>query len=407
VEHIEKKSCRVCGASNLLTVLNLGELFLSDFRNDKHKPPIYPLILLMCSKCALVQLKHTVPPKILYTNRYGYKSGVNNTMREELKYIVKESLDQYGRKNSSLTVVDIGANDGTLIKNYPKSFTKIAIEPIKKFSDEARRYTNYVINDFFTYKAYNKIAGSKKADIITAISCFYDIDNPNSFTEDVKRILNDDGIFVIQQNYVISMLKENAFDNIVHEHLEYYSLHSLQFLLNLHDLEVFYVEETPINGGSFRTYIARKGKRKIAKNVYKMLEQEKQIGVDKKNVYLEFSKRINQNKKRLLGFIKQQTKLGKKIYVYGASTRGNTLLQYFDLTSKYIIYAVERNKEKWGKYISSLGIPIISEEEARSRNPDYMLVLPWFFKNEFLQREKNYLKNGGHFIFPLPEFEVI
>jgi ABC-type Fe3+-hydroxamate transport system substrate-binding protein len=233
------------------------------------------------------------------------------------------------------------------------------------------------------------------------------MENPNKFVDDVKKIMKEDGIFVIQQNYLVDMLRLNAFDNIVHEHLEYYSLLSLNYLLKRHGLEVFDVELRELNGGSFRTYVALAGKRKKTRAVEDMEKNEKKLGLNKKNIYKKFAKNIENNKKKIYQFIKTQNEKGKTIYLYGASTRGNTLLQYFNLDNQLIKFAVERNPEKWGKVISSVGIPIISEEQARKDKPDYMLVLPWFFKKEFLQREKQYLKSGGHFIFPLPKLEVV
>jgi len=203
------------------------------------------------------------------------------------------------------------------------------------------------------------------------------------------------------------MLEQNAFDNIVHEHLGYYSLTSLQNLLDKNGFEVFDVELNNLNGGSFRTYICFKKKRPISKSVKNLLMIEKKLNFNRKTVYKEFAKRVRDNKNALKKFINNEVKKGKKIYVYGASTRGNTLLQYFNLNKKIIPCAVERNSEKWGKKIASLGIPIISEEQARKDMPDYMLVLPWFFKEEFLKRESDYLKKGGHFIFPLPKLEII
>ena len=264
-----------------------------------------------------------------------------------------------------------------------------------------------VVNDFFNFKTFSQKVGNRKANIVTAISCFYDMEDPNAFISDVIKILKDDGILVIQQNYLVSMLKQNAYDNIVHEHLEYYSLLSLNNLLKRHGLEVFDVELRDLNGGSFRTYISFNGKRKKTKAVEKMEKYEKKLKLNNKKEYVNFAKRIEKNKKSLYEFIKKEIKKGKTVYLYGASTRGNTLLQYSNLNNKLIKNAVERNPEKWGKIISSVGIPIISEEQARKDKPDYMLILPWFFKKEFVNREKKYLEKGGHFIFPLPKFEVI
>lgn len=402
-----RKACRSCSSTNLSKVISLGNFYLSEFvKNNTNRSTPYPLSLILCNKCFLLQLQCTTPPSLLYTDNYGYKSGINDTMCKELEDIAQKSLKKI-RNAKNIVCVDIGANDGTLLKNYPNNVFKIGIEPIKKLAKECKRYANIVINGFFNYSTYRKYAGNKKASIVTAISCFYDIENPNLFLTDITKILDESGILIIQQNYLKSMLELNAFDNIVHEHLGYYSMHSLGSLLDRHNLEIFDVETNNTNGGSFRNYIAFKNKRKIRKSVSKLLKQEERFGLNKKETYDKFAERIKKNKRILNIFIRKQLKQNKKIYVYGASTRGNTLLQYCNLNNKIITAAIERNPEKWEKKIASTGIPIISEEQARKEKPDYMLVLPWFFKKEFLQREKKYLKSGGHFIFPLPKLEIV
>jgi NDP-4-keto-2,6-dideoxyhexose 3-C-methyltransferase len=401
------KNCRSCSSKNLVEILSLGNQYLSDFTKTNRKPKAFPLTIVLCKNCFLVQLEYTTPQKYLYTERYGYRSGINQTMQDELKEIAQKALQKIGKNQKDITVVDIGANDGTLLKNYPKKIYRIGIEPITKFAKEANKHADKIINDYFNFNSYQKVLKDKKADIVTAISCFYDMEEPNKFLEDVKKIMQDDGIFIIQQNYLVGMLQQNAFDNIVHEHLEYYSLLSLNNLLKKHDLEVFDLEERSLNGGSFRNYIAITGKRKKTKAVLKMEKDEVILKLNNKKIYLDFAKRIKNNKERILNFVKKETSNGKLVYLYGASTRGNTMLQYFELDNKLIKKAVERNTEKWGKIISSVGIPIISEEEARKDKPDYMLVLPWFFKEEFLKREKKYLDKGGHFIFPLPALKIV
>lgn len=404
----EIKKCRVCFSANVISILSLGEQYLSDFVATNRKPKKFPLTLVLCEDCHLLQLKHTVPQKFLYTQRYGYKSGINKTMRDELESIGKKSVKKLSKKsNNKVVVVDIGANDGTLLKSYPSSFYKIGIEPIEKLAEECKNHADAVVNDFFNIAAYKKKLGNKKADIVSAISCFYDMEEPNTFVADVKEILQEDGIFVIQQNYLVGMLEQNAFDNVVHEHLEYYSLLSLENLLARHGMEVFDVEFTDLNGGSFRTYIANTGKRRISKAVIQCREYEKKLTLNKKKIYDSFAQRVTKNGKNLHTIIKKLIKKKKKVYVYGASTRGNTLLQFCGLDTSMLAAAVERNPEKWGKKIASIALPIISEEQAREEKPDYMLVLPWFFRKEFLFREKKYLKSGGHLIFPLPKVEIV
>lgn len=405
-KNIKINKCRACNSQNIKDILSLGVQYLSDFTINNNKPEKYPLSLVLCDDCSLLQLKHTVPQSSLYTERYGYKSGMNSTMQRELKEIVNKALDKLEQKND-ITAVDIGANDGTLLSNYKDSVFKIGVEPIRKFARECKLKADVVINDFFNYKSYYKKIKAKKAHIVTVISCFYDMEYPNAFLSDIKKILHEDGVLVIQQNYLVKMLKQNAFDNIVHEHLEYYSLLSMANLLGRHDLEVFDVEESDVNGGSFRTYICYKNKRRLSKAVKNMTNEEKKLKLFNVRIYNDFAKRINNNKNNLHKLIMKLTRSKKRIYLYGASTRGNTLLQYSKLNNKLIKAAVERNSEKWGKKIASVGIPIISEDQARKERPDYMLVLPWFFKKEFLRREKKYLQDGGHFIFPLPKLKVI
>jgi NDP-4-keto-2,6-dideoxyhexose 3-C-methyltransferase len=398
--------CRSCLSEKLINILSLGEQYLSDFLKGNRKPKKFPLDLVLCPKCDLLQLKNSVPQKYLYTPRYGYRSGINSTMRKELKRITNVSRNIIGAAKK-ITALDIGANDGTLLSFYNKNVFKIAVEPIKKFSLECKKHANVVVNDFFDYISYKKMLKNIKPNIITAISCFYDMEEPNKFISDAKQILDKNGVLVISQNYLVRMLENNAFDNIVHEHLEYYSLLSLEQLMARHDLEIFKVEKTRINGGSFVTYISHKNVRPIEKSVFEFRKYEKKLNLNGLQVYSDFAKRVKANSKDLYKLITKLVNDKKKVYVYGASTRGNTLLQYYRLNNRLIKAAVERNPEKWGKKISSLNIPIISEEEARKQNPDYMLVLPWFFKEEFLQREKRYLDSGGHFIFPLPKIQVI
>ena len=238
---------------------------------------------------------------------------------------------------------------------------------------------------------------------------FYDLDNPHDFVDDVRSILDENGIWILQMNYLVTMLENNAFDNIVHEHLEYYSLQSLEYLLNKHNLEVFDIEQNNINGGSIRVFIKFKDCKKISisERVNSVREYETKIGLDNQKPYLDFAKRILNIKEQTCKFIKDEINNGKKIYVYGASTRGNTLLQYYELNSNSILAAAERNPDKWGKKTVGSKIPIISEKQARLDKPDYFLVLPWYFIDEFEIREKDYLRDGGKFIVPLPKFKLI
>ena len=405
-----RTNCRSCYANKLVDVISLGELHLSDFvePDERNKPKKYPLSLVLCRECHLLQLKHTTPPSLLYTERYGYKSGISKTMKDELSSIAKEA-EKLVRLNPGNIVLDIGCNDKTLLAAYKnKGILRVGFDPVSRFQKEFNQAKEYFVNDYFSFRRYNKLFPKRKAKVITAIAMFYDLDDPNVFVADIKRVLDRDGVFIIQQNYLVGMLGQNAFDNIVHEHLEYYSLLSLEKLLRRHGLEVFDVSTLDINGGSFRTYVKHASSSfSVSKEVNKMRDKEIKLKLNDLRVYRRFADRVKKTRNTLRNFIKKEVGKGKTVYIYGASTRGNTLLQYCGLNNDLIKKAVERNPEKWGKKIVSVDIPIVSEKDARKLHPDYMLVLPWYFRDEFLKREKEYLENGGKFIFPLPEMEIV
>ncbi len=398
-------SCRSCNSTDLKSVLDLGTQYLSDFTMEGDpKPPSFPLNLVLCKSCSLVQLGDTTPQSELYTPRYGYKSGVNDTIRADLKDIVKEVLSRVREEILDESVskiwLDIASNDGTLLSYVPKNkeWIKVACDPLikDKFEKENKAIATYCISDFFSLEVWNKRVGSR-ADVITSISCFYDMPDPNKFVSDVASILKDDGIWVIQQNYLLGMIKQLAYDNICHEHLEFYSLKSLEKLLNRHGLEVFDVTTNDINGGSFRCFVRHMNR------VEKMRLMEKRAKLDSPWTYYLFAMKVKDNRKKLYEFIKKEVDAGKKFYVYGCSTRGGTVLQYCGLDKTLIAAGVERNPEKVGKVIASTGIPIISEDQARAERPDYFLCLPWFFADEFKKREQGFVESGGKLLFPLPE----
>mgnify|MGYP001162611122 FL=1 len=414
VKDIKKiEQCRICQNNNLKHILGLGNQHLVDFLDNKEDINyVAPLELVLCSKkdngCGLLQLQHTVPPDLLY-RKFWYKSGVNQTIRDDLKDIVRKAEKKIDLYDGDF-VIDIGANDGTLLRFYNNSSLKlIGFEPATNLMEEASSGTFKIFNEYFNSRIFEESFGNKKAKIITSISIFYDLDNPHDFVEDITKILDENGIWILQMNYLVTMLENFAFDNIVHEHLEYYSLQSLEHLLDKHGLEVFDVEQNDINGGSIRAFIKFKDSNKfsISKRVNDMMVYETKIGLSDEKTYLDFARQIKSLKQQTCKFIKDEINNGKKIYVYGASTRGNTLLQYYGLNSQFIQAASERNPAKWGKYIVGSMIPIISEEQARLEKPDYFLILPWYFADEFVNRERKFLDDGGKFLIPLPQFKLI
>lgn len=408
-----RKKCRVCNSKNLQKVLSLGNLYVSNFVDSKNKGIKAPLELVICQECSLVQLKHTaVDPEKLYRN-YWYKSGMNQTMINALLDITQK-VEKLIKFRTNDVVLDIGANDGTLLRNYvTDKIIKVGFEPAINLVPEAEVGIDKIINNFFNYQDFKNQFKNKKAKVITSIAMFYDLENPNQFVNDVYKSLDKNGVWIIQMAYLPLMLSLNAFDNICHEHIEYYSLLSLENLLKMHKLEVFDVELNNINGGSFRVYIKHLGSKLprqtvSAKNrLTKLRSQEKKLRLDSMKPYLEFQKRVLNLKQKCYQFIKNKVSQGKTVSVYGASTKGNTLLQYYNLDNKLIKNAAERNPAKWGLKTVGTGISIVSELEIRKKKPDYMLVLPWHFLTEFKFREKEYLASGGRFIVPLPEFKII
>ena len=379
----------------------LGNFFVSNFVNKKNikKGNIRcPLNLLYCSNCSLIQLSHIAPQELMYRGFYWYKSGVTKTMRDGLKDLYLSSLKHVKIKKND-TVLDIGANDGTLLKHYKKNYTTIGCEPAKNLTKILKKNCKFVLDNFWSYENFFKIIKKnnlKKPKIITAIGMFYDLEDPNKFIKDAALALHDDGIFVAQLMCLKSMIDKNDIGNICHEHIEFYSLKSLKYLFENNGLEIFKLEENDINGGSYRIYC-----RKLLRGSIK-LNKENILSMMKK-----FVKRAKENRKQMINFVKQERKKGKKIYLYGASTKGNTLLQYYNLNHSLIPYAAERSPEKWGKYTVGSGIKIISENKARELNPDYFLVTPWGFIKEFKKRESNWLKKGGKFIVPFPNLRII
>ena len=410
-----RTTCRVCG-HELVSIFSIGDLYVSDFVDDnlaaEDSSKKSPLHLVLCNEkdggCGLLQIKDTVSHEDMYRN-YWYRSGINKTMTDELAGIAHKIESLVGLKSGD-AVIDIGSNDSTLLRSYETDGLElIGFEPAKNLMQYARDGVTEVINDFFAYEQWNKRFEDKKAKAVTAIAMFYDLENPNEFVNDVKRCLAEDGVFIIQMSYLPLMLLENAFDNICHEHLEYYSLLSLENLLERHGLEVFDVELNDVNGGSFRVYICHKnGSSSINMPIgagirlESLKKYEEDFGLDDRKIYDDFVARVEDIKRKIVDLIKKESSAGKKIYAYGASTKGNTLLQYFGLDNKLITAAADRNPVKWGKKTVGTMIPIISEEQARNEKPDYFLILPWHFLKEFKSREAEFLSRGGRFIIPLP-----
>ncbi|MEO8679313.1 MAG: class I SAM-dependent methyltransferase [Vicinamibacterales bacterium] len=392
-----RTTCRLCGSADLHEVFSVGNQYINDFvpADRIGKGLQAPLDLVMCKGCSLIQLRHTAPQELLYARHYWYRSGVTDTMRRALRDITAE-IEQMVPLKAGDVVLDIGANDGTLLASYAvPGLVRVGCEPANNLVEQLREQADHVIHDFWTYDRYAEL-NLPKARVVTAIGMFYDLEEPNQFIRDAQRVLADDGVFVAQLMCLTPMLEKNDLGNICHEHLEYYSLESLKYLFEKNGLEMFKIEENDINGGSYRIFARHLHGTGIAFT--------ERVTADDLNAFAE---RLRRNRDACVSFIKAEVAKGKKVYVYGASTKGNVILQYYGLDASLITAAAERSPEKWGKYTVGSWIPIVSEDEARAAQPDYFLVLPWAFFDEFYQREKAWRDKGGKFIVPLPEFRVV
>lgn len=395
-------------------------MLASNFQLSPDFPPVkrpIPLELCRCDPgldevaCGLVQLRHTVSPDLMYS-AYGYRSGINQTMTEHLGGIARALEDRVALAAGDL-VVDIGANDGTLLLQYrTKRVDYVGYEPSNIRPLEPTPTIQFIYS-YFTASALKHAFGDRKAKIVTSIAMFYDLDDPNTFVADVAEILAPDGLWTLELSYLPSMLANNSFDTICHEHLEYYHLGTIEALLHRHDLVVADAELNGANGGSIRVTICHRGSRfsehtaGVRARVYGIRKHEFELRLDTDVPYERFrtaSEKIQADLPALLLHLVSQ---GKKVYGYGASTKGNVILQYCGLTPNHLIAIADRNPAKWGSTTVGSQIPIISEDEMRKANPDYLLVLPWHFMEEFQRREAEFLARGGRFIVPIPEARVL
>ncbi len=410
---LERQTSRISD-EELVELFSLGDFYMSDFVDEDTTGIKVPLTMMLDRKSGLVQLKHTAPFEQMYRN-YWYRSGMNKTMTEELKGIAQKAQSLIKCELND-TALDIGCNDGTLLKYY-RNMQRIGFDPAKNMEQYSKQYADMVVTDYFTTPSYFNIV-TRRAKIITTIAMFYDLEEPHKFVDDIVKVLDNEGLWIVQMSYLPLMLKQYAFDSICHEHLSYYSLEAFEWLIRQHDVKVVDVELNDINGGSFRIYI-RKGDsnddlfatapyRDVAQfRINSLLEYEKKLKLNEPETYISWFELLLVLRKGTVDFIKTEKAKGKTIWGYGSSTKGNTLLQWYGLDNSLIDAIAERNPDKYGKRTVGTNIIIKSEDEMRKAKSDYLLVLPWHFISEFREREKEYLNSGGKFIVPLPQFRVI
>lgn len=403
-----------------MKVVNLGDHYVSDFiksEADYEGRKKYSLDLVLNEEIGAAHLTE-IPPSETMWGQYWYRSGINATMTKELGNIVDEITSRV-KLNEGDVWLDIACNDGTLLKQVPNKCFKIGIDPADDtFVAESSKVANVIVQDYFSYKAYSN-ATQKQAKVITTIAMFYDLLDPNPFIKDVIEALDDNGVWVLQLSYTPLMIKQLAFDNICHEHAYYHSMDSFKRLFDQHNLKIVDCSLNDVNGGSFRVYVQKNiadvtsfgtsPLRDVCNfRVQSLLDYENaHYNMTDVKVWEKFQSDIEALREQTVNFIKEAKAQGKVVCGYGASTKGNTLLQWFGLDHTMIDAIAERSPYKFGLKTIGTNIPILSEEEVRAMKPDYMIVLPWHFIAEFVQREDEYLSNGGKFIVPCPKFEII
>ena len=403
-------SCRLCGSADLVTVLELGEQALTGVFPVSAEEQVNtgPLELIWCPSCTLLQLAHTYEPEEMYGENYGYRSGLNRSMRLHLGRKAR-GLEVLVGLASGDVVVDIGSNDGTLLAAYEASrVRRIGIDPI------AARFASYypadaeIVADFFTASKFREVS-DVPARIITSIAMFYDVEDPVAFAQDIKHCLAPDGVWHFEQSYMPSMLRSTAYDTVCHEHLEYYALGTVRRILDQAGLELIDVRFNRVNGGSFAVTAAHLGSR-IAPSrelIDWFMAQEERIGLHTPGPFRRFEESVFQHRMDLAELVKTLRSGGASVMGYGASTKGNVLLQFCGFGPEQIEAIAEVNEDKFGRFTPGSGIPIVSEDEMRARRPDYLLVFPWHFRDSIVEREEEYLRSGGRLIFPLPEIEIV
>lgn len=403
--------CRSSGSDHLVPVLNLGLQALTGVfpRSSESAVTRGPLELLWCPVSGLLQLAHSYNPDEMYGENYGYRSGLNQSMVEHLTDKVRW-LERLVQLKVGDVVLDIGSNDATTLKAYSiQGLQRIGIDPTgAKF---ASYYPSGIklVPDFFSADAFHEIC-DKSARIVTSIAMFYDLDSPVNFARQVASVLAKDGVWHFEQSYMPSMLRTNAYDTICHEHLEYYTLDVVRRILDAADLKLIDVVTNAVNGGSFAVTATHRSSNHYKPNdavINWLLEQEDLMGLGTTRPYREFEERVFRHRQDLTRLIRSLNADGKKIMGYGASTKGNVLLQFCGLTDLDIPGIAEVNHDKFGCVTPGTHIPIMSEAEARAAQPDYFLVLPWHFKSGIVKREREFLQAGGKMIFPFPDIEIV
>lgn len=407
-----QENCRVC-SDELYDLISLKSQFLSptfvksNFDNKLSKIKV-PLTMCICknNNCSLVQLRETTDPDLLYRD-YFYRSSTNPMMLEDLKKVVEKS-QKFVKLNENDIVVDIGANDCSMLSYFPKNVQRVGVEPASNIDWSKLDKNIEIINDFFPSENFKKYINKRKVNIFTSCAMFYDLQDPNSFVKTIKEYLDEDGVWCIQLSYIPLMLKNLNFYDICHEHLEYYSLKSLNFLMKKNGLEIVHAETNSVNGGSALVFIKHKNlNNEITADLRDLILFENSMNLSSIKTYKNFFSEMQKLSVKVTTFIKSEIKNKRLVIGLGASTKGNVLLQFFGIDKSMLPYISEKQEMKVGLKTLGTDIELISEKKARNLNPSSMLMLPWYFKEEILAREKEYLDQGGSIIIPMPYAHVV
>jgi hypothetical protein len=383
--------------------ISQGFVKSNEMVNDGQK---VPQTLVLCKDCGLVQLRETVNPNILY-KQYFYRSAVSDTMRYELSLVVKDVISRVHLNNDDI-VIDIGANDGTMISYFPENLKRIGVEPAENIDWNNLNKSITIVNNFYTKKNIEKVLNNKKVKVYTCCAMFYDLDDPNAFVKDIKETLDIDGIWCIQLSYLVSMLKNVNFYDICNEHLEYYSISVLKTLMERNGLKIIDASLNGVNGGSARVFVVHEeNSQHESTELKKLYEEEYLMNLTSEETYSEYVKVIELFKDKVNCVINEELNKGNIVIGLGASTKGNMLLQTFDIETDRIKYISERNPDKVGMRTLGTDFELISESSAREMNPSMMLVLPWYFKKEIVEREMEYIMNGGKLLIPMPTPHIV
>jgi len=397
--------------------MSLGEQAYTGIFPSADSPKVgrAPLELVKCDDskddqhCGLVQLKHSFSPSDLYGAHYGYRSGLNTSMVEHLKNKVQHIEGLVSIDKDDL-IIDIGANDGTTLGSYTQQGQSLlGIDPsAEKFRKYYASHVDLIV-DFFSKELIEQKYPGRKAKVITSFAMFYDLEKPLDFVREIESLLAKDGIWVFEQSYLPSMLRTNSYDTICHEHLEYYILKNIKWMLDRAGLRIVDISLNNVNGGSFSVIAAKASNTDLKPSlaVTKMLQDEKELGLSHMKVYEDFKGRVEKHREDLKALVAKIESKNYKLFGYGASTKGNVLLQYCGLDSQHLQSIADVNPDKFGCVTPGTRIPIESEADAKLKNPDFFIVLPWHFKEGIIKREVDFIRKGGGLIFPLPELQIV